>query len=548
MWDSLIQKLSLNTLDQFHFLRPWWGLVLIPFLLLLVFQYRAQRPDKQWSSIIAPHILEALRLKKSRYAWFNPILLYGCIFVIFTLLVMGPTWVQQPSPFIKDEAGLVIVLDVSDSMLSNDIQPSRLARAKHKIQDLLTLREGSKAALIVYAGSAHSVLPLTSDSDILISYLDAVKPSMMPLDGKFPEKALPLIQQQLANLPIPGSIVLITDGLGSNSAKAFKGYFSEHQHQLLILGVGEQADSSDTSSHAYPELDIKGLTRLANDNRGFYITITVDDADINKIHRRIENYFVAVDDENIPWLDFGYYLLFPGMLILLIWFRKGWTLQWGFAIGLFLFGVSTSDTVHANNEDFSLQQTFISWWLTPDQLGRLYFDKGNYLEAAKHFEEPMWKGLSFYMAEQFSLAAEYFSRIDDDEGLFNRANALAHAKDYLAAVRLYEYIIKQNPEHQAAEKNRAIVQDLIDEINRMSANQVDEMGDLNSSKELGKDDAMRAEGAERKILQQQELIQFSAEEVLQDKTINEMWMRSVQQNPADFLSSKFHRQLEKVDQ
>ena len=268
MWDSMLQGLSLASLGQFHFLRPWWGLLLLPFLIPVLFFYSKKQTYKQWEGVIAPHILQVLLVRRhGKRHFLDPLLLYTSVIVCSILVAMGPTWVQQPSPFQKDETGLVILLDVSDSMLSRDVQPDRLTRARQKIRDLLALRQGSKAALIAYAGSAHTVLPLTDDAEILTSYLESVSPQIMPRVGKFPEKALLLADQQLASLPVPGTVLLVADGMGSASEKAFEQYFATHPHQLLVLGVGDEDSRGDGDGQQYPQLDARGLKR-ADRRRG----------------------------------------------------------------------------------------------------------------------------------------------------------------------------------------------------------------------------------------------------------------------------------------
>ena len=71
-------------------------------------------------------------------------------------------------------------------MLGEDVQPSRLARARHKLRDLLERRRGARTALVAYAGSAHVALPLTDDAELLESYLDALDPGLMPRPGNDP--------------------------------------------------------------------------------------------------------------------------------------------------------------------------------------------------------------------------------------------------------------------------------------------------------------------------------------------------------------------------
>jgi Ca-activated chloride channel family protein len=529
--------LSNQFFEHFHFLRPWWSLLLLPTLLLLLQQWRGRDSSDVWKSIIAPQLLAALRLRQFRNHWFNPISVAVVFMLLVTLVLMGPSWRQQASPLTRDEAALIILLDASDSMRQKDVQPSRLARAKQKISDLLSLRYGSQTALIVFAGSAHTVLDLTDDGDILGQYLEAIETSIMPRSGKFPEYSLPLVDRVIGSSTVPTTVLLVSDGVSDASKAAFGEYFSSRPHQLLVWGMG-LADPGTEAKIA--PLEERALTGLAEASNGRYIELTIDKTDVRQVHRRVNAHYVVTADSAVPWLDSGYYLVFPCLLLFSLWFRKGWTLHWSF-VALFTLGALQPQTVHAE------EHWFADLWLTPDQQGRLLLERGNYREAAARFEDPKWKGMAYYYAEEFKLAAEYFSRVDSPGARFNRANALAHEQNYLMAVRLYEQLLEQNPDFEAAQRNRRVVQDLIDAINRMSESQSDEAG-ADSSQELGEDDPRRAEGAETKSIQSQELVQFDAEEILQDGKINELWMRSVQRDPSHFLSIKFSMQLDNREQ
>ena len=189
-------------------------------------------------------------------------------------------------------------------------------------------------------------------------------------------------------------------------------------------------------------------------------------------------------------------------------------------------------------------QWFADLWLTGDQQGRLLMQAGDYRAAAARFEDPMWKGLAYYYAEDFMLAAEYFSRSDSDDALFDEANARAHARDYVRAVNRYDRLLERNPDYPGASQNRQRVQELIDEINRLSESQQAEPGVSGEDKELGSDDAIPAQGAEELTWEQAETVKLTADEILADPATGEMWLRSVQQDPSNFLAIKFGMQLQ----
>ena len=534
-----------GALEHFHFLRPAFALFLIPWLAMAAAQRLRQNERDKFGGIIAPHLLEHLRLRRQDSRWFNPRNLSTVFMILALLLLMGPSWRQQPSPLSQDDAALVVLLDVSSSMQQQDIQPSRLRRAKQKVSDLLALRPDKKAALVVYSGTAHTVLSLTADRDIFNQYLAAITPGIMPRTGKFPEYALPLVDETLRESNAPATVVLFTDGLGSNSRQAFERYFDTHSHQLVVVGVG----TANNEEGAIP-LEDKSLQALADRVDGHYIKLSVDDADMRRVDRRVDNHYVVVEDSALPWLDSGYPLVFPALALFLMWFRKGWTLTWAWLLLPLVLATPAPPAVAQEKQQTAGESRcdIASWladlWLTGNQQGRLLIQWGRYREAAAHFESPMWKGMAYYYNEEFMLAAEYFSRSDSNDALFNEANARAHARDYVRAVNRYDRLLARAPDYPGASQNRQRVQAIIDEINRLSESQTQEPGVSSDKKELSSDDAIPAQGAEETVWETAELVQYSAEEILQDPATRDMWLRSVQQDPSNFLAIKFQMQLQ----
>lgn len=185
-------------------------------------------------------------------------------------------------------------------------------------------------------------------------------------------------------------------------------------------------------------------------------------------------------------------------------------------------------------------RAFLDLWLTPDQQGRLWFQYGYYDRAARSFSNPRWKGMSLYAAQDFAGAATYFSQYQDADSLLARANALAHAREYLDARDAYLELQERYPDHPAPAVNLPIVQALIDANRQLSESQAAEMGDMSS----GQDEGPRSsEGDERAAFVEQE--QLSADQLLQDPALTKLWLRQVQRNPSEFLATKFYLQLER---
>jgi len=320
--------MDFSYLQHFHFLRPYWFLALIAFMIIL--KLFAKRDDTLalWRNVMSPTILKKLTVEGNNSNWLSPHKLSLVLSIPLCLVLMGPTWQQQPSPFSENNAPLIIALDVSETMEQNDIQPSRLLRAKQKILQLLELRGDTKTALIAYSGSAHIVMPITDDREMIRHFLDVLVPSLMPRQGKVPQTVLPLANSLFASSQVPGTLLLIGDGATSETSKQFSQFFKQQPHQLIVWAIGKGEEVVTTDNNAIIAMQLSNLQELADAADGRLVTLSHDQQDINQVNRYIEHNLVIVDDKSRPWHDSGYPLVFIIGIIFLFWFRKGWTLQW----------------------------------------------------------------------------------------------------------------------------------------------------------------------------------------------------------------------------
>lgn len=555
-------------IDHFHFLRPVW-LLLIPCLFLLELLLRREAgTDDPFRGIIEPALLEKLRLRQTSRVWFNPGSALRVLMLLTIIIAAGPSWRQQPSPLAEDAAPLVLVIDVSESMASTDIAPSRLERAGQKMRDLLGLVPDKKVGLLIYAGSAHTMLPLTTDHDIAENYLAALSTSLSPRSGKFAEYALPGIDKLLGATLRQASVLLVTDGLGAASRDLISAWCTRSPHQLLVYGVG-----SDSPAQSDAPLERDALKGLARDCSGSYTDVSVDTRDVEAIANGLSDTYLTIDDEALPWLDGGYPLLWPAMLLALLWFRRGWTRTWAWLLlpVCLSFGdpaVAQSDPDRAfmgsepevqegANQRASAKSAsptnpagpaerlldgFVGLWLSPDQYGRVLLSLGHYDKAAHTFDNPVWQATAHYYAENFQKAETLFTRKDSDQALFNEANARAQRRDYVRAIARYNLLLERAPDFPGAQENRDLIQGIVDDINRMSASQQQESGV--GSDELDESDPQIGDGADELEMQPQKREQFSAEDILASPETAAMWLKGVQQDPTRFLATKFSIQLQ----
>ena len=175
-------------ISQFHFIRPIW-LTLLPVMVLLWWYARKAINSGAWESYLPQAMLEALRVNTSKqsslWQWW---LLTG--WLVLTIAAAGPTWIKQPAPVVKNQKALVILLDLSPSMLADDVTPNRLQLAKYKLIDILRKQSDGQVALVAYAGDAHTVSPLTDDPITIEALLPALHPNIMPSTGSNTEAAV----------------------------------------------------------------------------------------------------------------------------------------------------------------------------------------------------------------------------------------------------------------------------------------------------------------------------------------------------------------------
>ena len=319
---------DLMTLQHFHFMRPLWLLILIPAFILGNITSRDDAVSV-WKNIMSKEVLSNLTIVGNSNHVISPKNVLWVLIVLMSIILAGPTWKQQASPFNEDSSVLVIALDVSETMKQSDIQPSRLLRAKQKIIELLELRGDSKTALIAYAGSAHTVMPITTDSEMIRHFLDALEPGIMPVSGKRPQTVIPFVNLLVSNIQTPSTILLIGDGSSEETAIKFSEYFDNNNDQLIVWAIGDptRVNQDDNTSTIIP-MQLEQLKNLASESNARFVLMTHDKQDISKIDHYIENNLVVVDDESRPWHDAGYPLVFLVAILTLMWFRRGWTLQW----------------------------------------------------------------------------------------------------------------------------------------------------------------------------------------------------------------------------
>lgn len=312
--------------ESFHFLRPGWLLLVLPAALVVWSVMRRQDPVRSWRRVIAPALLEHLIVQHElRRGRLRPVMLMAVGWLLGIVAVAGPTWEKEATPFTEDLSALFVVLEVTPEMLAQDVQPDRLQRAAQKIGDLLDRRPGSRTGLVAYAGSAHLVMPLTDDPAVIRFFAAELQPDLMPRAGNDPLPALQLADRRLRDAGLPGSLLLVSGGLGPGHAEQLQTFREAGGADVNIYAVaaGPGTDSPAAGPPA-PALDRAAAERAARAAGGSLVVVTPDDRDLRELERNIERSIARAPlVEGERWRDFGYWLTPLFALLALLFFRPG---------------------------------------------------------------------------------------------------------------------------------------------------------------------------------------------------------------------------------
>lgn len=449
-------------LSEFHFIRPWCFLAVIPSSILFYFLLQNFQRSSQWQSLIdsklLPFLIEGQLSNQQKLPMIG-------IFVIWCLLIIamaGPTWEKKPQPIQQDGSALVILWDLSPSMNAEDIKPSRLIRSRLKLVDLLDTRIEGVTALIAYAGDAHVVTPLTDDTKTIKSLLPGLSPGIMPQQGSNPEQALELAYELLKETGvIKGYIVFVTDEIAYSAHRQLSITAESNQHRITVWGIGTSEGAPIPLSNGrfakkrngeivLVKVNHQGLSDAAISMNGTYIPFSNDDADIQSIlHFGFEESMEKESDNkrlSDEWHEQGHWLILLILPFAALLFRRGWLLCFGFAVFL--------------NPSPSYAFGWQDLWKTKDQQAQELLQNDQTEAAANTFSDPNWKAIADYKNGDYDEAISQFNQGDDAQSKYNLGNALTQQGDYEAATKAYDEALKAQPDFPEAEANQSIAKQL----------------------------------------------------------------------------------------
>jgi Ca-activated chloride channel family protein len=467
---------------EFHWLRPEW-LLAIPLVVLgAILLGRRRLGAGNWEQVVdralMPFVLSRSQGTAGAHRWW--LLAVGG--VLAALALAGPAWERIEQPVFRAEQALVVAVDLSRSMDAQDIVPSRLARARLKILDILERRKSGQTALLVYSANAFTVTPLTTDTDTVAALVNSLSTDIMPSRGSYPVVAMEKGRQLLDQAGVGyGEVLLITDGGSSQAAEAVARDLRKSGYTLSVLGVGTtegapiplEAGGFVTDNRgqiALPKLEERALRSLAVAGGGRFAVLSADSSDLDVLLSGEVLQATAATDESLAtdrWREEGPWLLLLLLPVAALAFRRGWLLV-----------VVVCVSPIPQQAEASLWDDL---WKSSNQQAQQLLEAGSPADAAALFEDNEWRAVSRYRAKDYAGSAAEFSERGDSRNLYNLGNAMAMQGELDSAIDAYEQVLELEPDNDDAAYNLDLVKQLKDQ--QQQQQQQESEGDEQQSSE-----------------------------------------------------------------
>lgn len=468
--------------ESFHFLNPQWLWLLLPTGLVLWRLWRRADGDNPWRRVLEPGLQPLLldsaddQGRRGQRHW---LALLAVGWLLAVLALANPAWERVPSPVYASQSARVVVLDLSLSMLARDIAPDRLTRARFKVEDILRLAGEGQVGLVVFAGDAFSVTPLTRDEGTLRSQLRVLEPGIMPVQGSRADLGLRQAGQLLRQAGLQqGQVLLLADGVEGDAAAVAAAELRQQGYRVGVLGVGTAEGAPLTNAEGrwlyaadgqviVPRLEERKLREIAAEGDGLFVTISDDDSDVRAL---LGGATAApeggpMDEAQAPrWKERGPWLVVLLLPLAALAFRRGWL----FSVAFCALSLTPPEPALAASQAIAEQTGPGYWerlWRTPEQRADRALRNGDFELAATLSEEPLRRGVAKYRRGEYAAALADFEQAQGAQASYNRGNALARLGRYQEAIAAYQDALEAQPDMQDAGVNKKAVEDLLENLN-----------------------------------------------------------------------------------
>lgn len=237
---------------------------------------------------LAKRMMPELSLKRSYLKFWLVLAALG-----FGIIILArPQFGTKVEKVDKKGIELVIAIDVSNSMLAQDVAPSRLARAKQLLTRIIDERRNDKIAIVVFAGEAFIQLPMTADTQSAKIFLESINTNLVPVQGTVLGSAINTSMSCFSNeKDIDRAIILITDAEDHESdAEAVAAKAAESGVRINVLGIG--------STKGSPMPVAPGSSTMRKDSQGNVVVTKLNEEKAKSLAKAGKGAYIPVDNSN----------------------------------------------------------------------------------------------------------------------------------------------------------------------------------------------------------------------------------------------------------
>lgn len=300
---------------EFHWLRPWWLLALLPVLVLAIYWWFRPQKQNDWQNICDKPLLNYLKHVQSNrqwiLTWFTIVWSLSCM----VLALAGPSWHRDKVHLGQVQKPVMILLELSTHMMLDDISPSRLDRTKFLIEDWLKSYPDMQWGMMVFSKMPFLVSPLTSDTQNILNFLPVLNPQLLPVNGYDLQHSLKKSLEVMAQAGVEnGKVVIISTH--QPTGKDLKSIELLSKHGIEIAWVEDAPLTKNHLMDIYAKLFSFWNIRYASEMGAIWLKKGF-----------IEQKYQRSSNDVWQWKDEGRWFLWFGMLPLVMVFRKGWFLR-----------------------------------------------------------------------------------------------------------------------------------------------------------------------------------------------------------------------------
>jgi len=490
--------------ESFHFLQPDWFYLLIPLAVILLLLKPNAGGKDSWQKVIDKDLLPWLKVKSTGSASSRlPVWLLGMGWLVSTIALANPVWEKLPQPVFQTDQARVIVLDLSLSMNSSDLKPARIERARFKISDILAKQQEGVIGLVVFAGDAFVISPLTRDGETIAALLQALTPDIMPVQGSRADLGLQKAGELLKQAGrLRGEVLLLADSYTDERTIKAASELRKQGVITSVLGIGtEQGAPLPTGRGDFvrdkdgdvvtTRLDVAAMQKLARAGGGEYVNLSASDADVKHLidTRVVSTRSRSADEFDLTtrWKETGPWLVLLLLPFAALAFRRGWL----FSIALlFITGMPVEPAMAFSMNDL---------WQRQDQQAHKALLEGDIDTAVKLARDPMRKGSAEYKQGNYEEAIKDFDSLPGAEAAYNKGNALAKMGKYEEAIDAYDQALKEKEGMQDAQYNKEAVEKLLQQQQdqQQQKQDKDKSEKQDQDNQQGKRDKQKGEGKDQ---------------------------------------------------